>query len=461
MLRNSIFVNTDVDSAESANSLTDTNAFFVEPMSVEKSVDEYDTERRQYLAPGLSGLKNLGNTCYMNAALQALCATHLSSYMRCNYFNDRLEHNMTIELMNDIKKKQNPDDAINIRRSSIDKKINNSLTYQLARLFRYMYNKNCIISPKTVKTIVGNINSEFEGYGQNDSQELINCVLDTIHEQTKTEVDVKFDIPDNFKEYFKLRKYCKDILKNNDATDFEKEEASKMYKEYKNKNEDMLVTVDAYLKWKKAISNNHSIITDLFTGMFCSVVECKECNTRSRSYDLFTTISIETSVSGKTNLEQCLKDFSKPELLNGDNQYECEECNKKVDAEKCILIWESPETLIIQLKRFKNEVRQIGNRFTQNVSKTNSVVTFPMSNLELKDNYVELNVNNVQYNLTSIVLHKGSCNYGHYIAYSKNKINNEWYEFNDSTVVHIPTKEIESEIVNKDAYVLIYQKNRS
>jgi ubiquitin carboxyl-terminal hydrolase 4/11/15 len=121
------------------------------------------------------------------------------------------------------------------------------------------------------------------------------------------------------------------------------------------------------------------------------------------------------------------------------------------------------ETLIVQLKRFKHDIQEVyKGHYRQTTSKTHSIVKFPLTNLQLKDNYSDLSPNtDDKYDLIAIVLHKGTCNFGHYIAYAKNRVNGEWYEFNDSTVVHIPVEEIESEIVTKDAYVLIYQKHRN
>ena len=426
-----------------------------------KGPDEYKDERKKYLAPGLVGLKNLGNTCYMNAALQALCATHLASYLRQNCWKERLAINMSYEIAKENKK--NNDDKINIKKKDLEVKIKNSLTYQMSRLFRTMYNKNCIVTPKTVKSLIGKINPEFKGFGQNDSQELISCLLDTIHEQTKREVDVKFvNLPPDIQQYAEIRKKCDTILNDPASTEEQKTEALDMFQKYRKDNDNTTTVLNAYIRWKNLIKDNHSIITDLFTGMFCSVIECSVCKSKSRSFDTFTTLSIETAPAGETTLEQCLKDFSNVEKLEGDNQYNCETCKRKVDATKNIYVWHSPEILVVHLKRFKNEVRQIYNgQWTQQTFKTNSTVKFPLDRLNLEHNYMELSRDrDSTYSLNAIVLHKGSCNFGHYIAYSKNAINNEWYEFNDSTVVHIPVEEIESEIVTKDAYVLIYQRNR-
>ena len=60
------------------------------------------------------------------------------------------------------------------------------------------------------------------------------------------------------------------------------------------------------------------------------------------------------------------------ELLNNDNQWLCEDINKKIDAKKQIKIWSMPKILIVIFKRFRN-----------NGSKINSFINFPVDNLDL------------------------------------------------------------------------------
>ena len=47
-----------------------------------------------------------------------------------------------------------------------------------------------------------------------------------------------------------------------------------------------------------------------------------------------------------------LENYIKPELLNGPNQYFCERCNSKQDADKGIKLTRGPEILSIVLNRF-------------------------------------------------------------------------------------------------------------
>jgi ubiquitin carboxyl-terminal hydrolase 47 len=53
-----------------------------------------------------------------------------------------------------------------------------------------------------------------------------------------------------------------------------------------------------------------------------------------------------------TSVDEALRFFLKAEVLNGDNKYSCEKCNKKCDAVKGIKLDKLPYILALQLKRF-------------------------------------------------------------------------------------------------------------
>ena len=64
------------------------------------------------------------------------------------------------------------------------------------------------------------------------------------------------------------------------------------------------------------------------------------------------------------------------------------------------------------------------------------------------------NKNDAKYTLYGIGNHSGSIDFGHYYAYIK--INNSWYEFNDSHVSPYSKRENNS---SSQAYILFYKKN--
>jgi len=61
------------------------------------------------------------------------------------------------------------------------------------------------------------------------------------------------------------------------------------------------------------------------------------------------------------------------------------------------------------------------------------------------------------YDLVTVSNHYGGMGGGHYTAYGKNRLDNKWYYFDDSSV----TEAKESDIVTKAAYVLFYQRRSS
>lgn len=424
--------------------------------------DEVEIERDTYIIPGQSGLKNLGNTCYMNAALQCLASLPIfNSYLRKDKFIDRLRNNKMEFIAKKLREKykKGEKESINISNDAVEKFCAETVSYQLSRLFKYMWKENATIDPRTFKQVIGNVNSEFKGYCQNDSQEVLNVILDSIHEEIKKSVSLEFcNIPTEVKSLIDVRRHCADVMKSKEASPEEKEQAQYRYKFYKKNNVDATTILNAYIYWKKYVEDNHSIVTDLFTGLFFSEITCGECDNKTSKFEPFTSLSVETAPDGETTLEECLKDFSKEEDLTGTEQYYCENCKCKVDAKKKIYIWEAPEVLIIHLKRFKTVYV---NPNHSRMSKTSSKVVFPMEDFSIDNNFsdIHLDSSDQYYSLWSLILHRGSCTGGHYIAYCRNPINKLWYEFNDSTVIHVPDEKIEQEVITENAYVMFYVRN--
>jgi len=419
-----------------------------------KTFDSVEIERKKYYVRGLSGLKNQGNTCYMNSVLQCLSSIDIfRAYLIGGKYNDRLCYNILIKLGDDKRKKESIPENINVKipKTLLDNKLQNTIVNRLAELLKVMWQQNATVNPKSFKKVAGENCALFSGYSQNDSQELLNLILDRIHEETKSDnIKILFpNISDNIKDYLQVKSQCITQTNDENVPPVEKQKFLDYLNEYTKTHLNESIVSEAYLYWKKYIKAAHSIITDLFTGLYYSKITCNKCNTITSSFEPFTMMSIETKEDGETTLEESLDSFVKEELLTGDNQYYCHECKEKVNATKKMHIWSPPNILIIHLKRFKND-----KHFT---TKTSSKVVFPIENLDLKKYTSDLYlVDKTQYNLSAISEHRGSCNYGHYVAYSRNNINNEWYEFNDDDVFRVPYEDLAKEIITKNAYILFY-----
>uniref|UniRef100_A0A8C6LSU4 Ubiquitin carboxyl-terminal hydrolase n=1 Tax=Nothobranchius furzeri TaxID=105023 RepID=A0A8C6LSU4_NOTFU len=107
--------------------------------------------------PGLTGLKNIGNTCYMNAALQALsnCPPLTQFFIDCSSL---------------------------VR---TDKKPALCKSYQ--KLVSELWHKNRLsyVVPTNLFQGIKAINPMFRGYSQQDSQEFLRCLMDQLHEELK------------------------------------------------------------------------------------------------------------------------------------------------------------------------------------------------------------------------------------------------------------------------------------
>jgi ubiquitin carboxyl-terminal hydrolase 4/11/15 len=109
---------------------------------------------------GHVGLTNLGNTCYMNSALQCLRSVEeLSMYFLNNKWKDEV----------------NADNPIGHKGA-----IARSYAGLLGSI--YGFDNTSSVSPKDFKQKLGKANSLFSGYGQQDSQEFVSWLVDALHE---------------------------------------------------------------------------------------------------------------------------------------------------------------------------------------------------------------------------------------------------------------------------------------
>ena len=404
---------------------------------------------------GVSGLNNIGNTCYMNSALQCLSASDLLvGFLVKKKFVSDLKNNILEELAEKERKRKKKageeveDDDISVYLKDVKRKYYHSMTYNSYKLFKTMWKGNNKITPKTFKDRIGESCSTFRGFSQQDSEEFINFLLDKIHEENKSDVIIKYNnIPEDILKYIETRKKILEDIKEENSENIDKKVEE--FSEYKKKYPKEEIIYKSLEFWDSHVKNNYSIITDIFTGLYMNEIKCTKCSTKNVRFETFNILPL--SIQNETcELKDCLKDFSSFESLSGENKYQCETCKELTDAEKRVFLWELPELLVIQLKRFNNN-----GRF---VRKNNSTVKFPIKDLTFEENYHEYRVRNYKYNLYGIVYHMGSLSGGHYISYTKNPFNNEWYKYNDSNAYHIPEEQIEKEIMDGGTYILFYKK---
>jgi len=397
---------------------------------------------------GLSGLTNIGNTCFMNSALQCLFHTDIF----CIYF---LKNLYIEELRNNIMKRLK-EKELSLSEENIIGNMKNTITYELYKLFKTSWNENSVIEPSSFKNHLGARFRKYRGTRQQCSYEFLDDLLDTIHEENKKDISIKFsNIPDTVREYIVN---CSRFVTEYKTAESENEHIKKQLEDYKKNKLVESIYAQYYKFWKDHIKNNFSLIKQHFTGITCQLIKCNECTNISPTFNCYGITALTLPLpkrgvnmnyfSNSITLDDAFTEEFKAELLQGISQYQCDVCNKKVDALKQTFLWSVPDILIISLKRYHN-----------NICKLPIIVEFPVDNLNLDKYCFETRKTGRFYSLYGIIEHYGGLNGGHYIAYCKNNITGKWFKFDDSNVTYIP--DIIEVIDLKNYYVLFYSINTS
>ncbi|CAH2274065.1 ubiquitin carboxyl-terminal hydrolase 8 [Pelobates cultripes] len=248
------------------------------------------------MGPALTGLRNLGNTCYMNSILQCLCNTpRLAEYFHKNCYEEDINRCNLLGYKGEV-------------------------ADEFGCIMKALWNGQYkCISPRDFKVTIGKINDQFAGYSQQDSQELLLFLMDGLHE------------------------------------DLNKADNRKRYKEENNDHLNDSQSADS--AWLKHKLLNESIIVALFQGQFKSTVQCLTCHKKSRTFEAFMYLSLPLPSTSKCSLQDCLKSFSKEEKLTDNNRFYCSNCKTRRDSMKKIEIWKLPPVLLVHLKRFSYEGR--------------------------------------------------------------------------------------------------------
>ncbi|XP_063924982.1 ubiquitin carboxyl-terminal hydrolase 32 isoform X2 [Zophobas morio] len=194
------------------------------------------------LPPGATGLHNLGNTCFMNAALQAVSNTRpLTLYFQ------RDGQLCELNSINPLGTK-------------------GMVARRYAELCRELWaGSTRSVAPLKLRYCVTKHAPHLGGGGQHDSQELLAWLLDALHEDLNRV-------------------------------------ARKQYTELKDSGgrPDEVVADEA---WLQHLARDHSIITDLFYGQLKSKVTCQTCGHESVRFDPFNLLSLPLPMESYTLCE--------------------------------------------------------------------------------------------------------------------------------------------------------------
>lgn len=188
---------------------------------------------------GVVGLGNVGNTCYMNSALQ------------CMLHTDALRQFM---MMDGLSREINKNNPLGTR---------GELLNAFSELYKtYWRTKSNRFSPSKFKHLVGKHFATFEGFAQHDSQEFLSQMLDAIHEDVNRILN---------------KPYTETIEGKLEDKDYEVARKS----------------------WINFLRRNYSMLIENFYGQFKSTVCCPTCKNASVTFDPYQIVSLGIPIIAK------------------------------------------------------------------------------------------------------------------------------------------------------------------
>jgi len=257
------------------------------------------TMHKKYEDKGLTGLANLGNTCFLNSCMQILSHTYeLNDFLNNPAYKKKLKN-----------------------------KYDSALLLEWDNLRQLMWSENCIISPgKFVNTVrkLAQIKGQdlFTGYAQNDLPEFLIFVIDCFHNSLSREVNMSI---------------TGSIANDKDKT-----------------------AVQCYEMIKLMYAKEYSEIWNIFYGVLVSqLVSTETEEIIGVSPEPFFIVNLSIPVNNKSpSLIDCFDLYVEGEILTGDNAVFNEKTQKKEAVKKNLMFWSFPSILVIDLKRFNSNNRK-------------------------------------------------------------------------------------------------------
>ena len=256
----------------------------------------------KYTGNGLTGLSNLGNTCFLNSVMQCISNTH-----EINKLLDNKEY-----------------------KNKLNKKADSVILLEWDKLREMIWNENCVISPGGFVSAVQKVAKLkgrylFTGWAQNDLPEFLMFIIDCFHNSLNREV----------------------IMSINGKTQNDKDD----------------LAVKCYSMIINLYSKDFSEFLDIFYGIHVSIIKSKEDNKiLSQVPESYFMVSLPVPDKKNCNLMDCFDEYTSVETLDGENQYNNN--GKKIDALKSLKFWNLPNILVLDLKRFTNTNKKLNNHIT-------------------------------------------------------------------------------------------------
>uniref|UniRef100_A0A2P2MFP2 ubiquitinyl hydrolase 1 n=1 Tax=Rhizophora mucronata TaxID=61149 RepID=A0A2P2MFP2_RHIMU len=171
-------------------------------------------------------------------------------------------------------------------------------------------------------------------------------------------------------------------------------------------------------------------IQQLFEGHHMNYIECINVDYKSTRKESF--YDLQLDVKGCRDVYASFDKYVEVERLEGDNKYHAEQYGLQ-DAKKGVLFIDFPPVLQLQLKRFEYDFMR------DTMVKINDRYEFPLQldldreNGKYLSPEADRSVRNL-YALHSVLVHSGGVHGGHYYAYIRPTLSDQWFKFDDERV---------------------------
>lgn len=253
-----------------------------------------DLSDKKYKENGLTGLCNLGNTCFLNSCVQVLSHTY------------ELHDILNKPLIQKQMETRNTEDMFIFK--------------EWKELLNVMWSKNGTLRPvkfvKAIQTISRQKGVDiFTGFAQNDVTEFLRFIMNCFH--TAMSRPVQINITGTVKsKHDELATQCYGLLNT-------------------------------------VFSKEYSDIFEIFYGISVTEIRDLKNEVQSLKPEQYFILDLPISKVQGASIYDCMDLFTNYELMSGDNAWFNDKTGKKEDVHKKMLFWNFPKILIIALKRFE------------------------------------------------------------------------------------------------------------
>jgi ubiquitin carboxyl-terminal hydrolase 8 len=350
----------------------------------------------------MQGIENLGSTCAINSLIQIITR------------NDILRN---IILNNNF--------------------ADNTISDQLKEIINLMYvQNNSIIPRKFLNTFYTIFKDIFYSGEQIDIGELWTFLSDKVSEEIEGIVNISNDKNKKDMKMLEEDQLTEGVVYNDD-------------KELHNAMINCKLLKKKYEYYYNKFNKKSSMWQKSTQGFYLNTTRCVDCNLTFYNFEPFTSLNIDIPKDiTHPKISDMISKSLKEEVIQGD--WFCSKCNKNRAYKKSTKLWKLPDVLVIIIKRFIN------------IHLKNDAPISINDYLNFNKGSILSNKKDVVYNFSSVALHFGSLNGGHYSAICNTPDGDILYD--DRNVIKIDIEDISQRINFKDkssnAYMLVYTKKK-